>query len=127
MMTEKCELERPPAEMVELVLDLIRRDYGGRQERQSPRHGLVTEVPAVPIDGDLQQVGEPFIALTRNISTRGICLVHTEPIYHGWLRLKIKSRDDYVGRETELCAKVLRCRPLKNYFEIACTFVLRLS
>jgi hypothetical protein len=119
MTTNECEPALPPAEMFDLVRDLIRRDYRGSQKRQSPRLPLVTQVSAVPVDEDFQQTGAPFIALSRNISTGGICLVATEPIRAGWLRLKLKSH------ESVLHAKVLRCRQLKKYFEIGCEFVSR--
>jgi len=121
MLTHISEPDRPPVEMFEFVQDLILLDHCGRQQRQLPRYPLVTQVSAAPIDGDFRPIGAPFIALTRNISTRGMSLVHTARIHAPWLRLKIE------GKAAFLHAKVLRCRRLATYFEIGCEFVSRID
>jgi len=122
-MTEESEPEkrdRPPVEMLDFVRDLTRFEC---YERRSHRHPLVMEVLAVPIDAQLQPIAAQFVALTRDISPRGISLVHTARIHAPWLRLKIEGNN----LNAILHAKVLRCRRLRQNFEIGCEFVSRID
>ena len=118
--TQSDSLDRPPLEMLDFVRDLIRQDC---HERQSRRHALVMEVPAVPLDEQFQPCGAPFVAVSRNLSTHGASLVHTARIHAPWLRLKIAGND----LSAVLHAKVLRCHQLRRYFELGCEFVSRVD
>ena len=113
-------LERPPMEMLDFVRDVGRTDYHDRQAR---RHALIMEVAVFPVDEQLQPIVAPFVALTRDISTCGVSLVHTARIHAPRLRLKFECKD----LSAIIHAKVLRCRRLRQYFEIGCEFVTRID
>src|SRR5690242_6314169 len=70
----------PPAdEMVRFVESLIAnaKPYAGAEQRSERRRSVMLEVLAIPVDQKLGRCGEPFMALTRDISGSGICLYHT--------------------------------------------------
>jgi hypothetical protein len=60
--------------MLDFVRNLSRHE---REQRQSNRRPLIIEVIALPLDEQLQPIGGSFVAVTRDISTCGVSLVHT--------------------------------------------------
>jgi hypothetical protein len=70
-----------PAEMQEFVRQVIdQAPDSGVQQRGRSRYQIAIEVPAIESDEDLRPLGEPFIAMSRDISTGGRCLVHTHRV-----------------------------------------------
>lgn len=112
----------PPKGLRDFVNTLVEESQSGKQNRSSRRYRLGMEVPAVPLDKKLRAVGDPFVAFSRNISTGGICLVHTSPVAVPFLLLQLVQRS---GVAVQLVLKVLHCRRHKRFFEIGGTFVTR--
>ncbi len=123
MTTEACEqdqLNAPSSAMVDFVHELVQANYRGLQKGRERRYPLLIEVAAQPVDGRFEATSEPVLALCCNISTGGMSLIHTRCIRTEWLRLTLDRGD--LGT---VYAKVVRCRQLKQYFEIACEFFAR--
>lgn len=119
---DQANLAAPGPDMRDLVNSLANDGYVGTQKRASPRHRITMEVAAVPLDELLRPIGDPFIALTRDISAGGISLVHTRRVAAPYLLLKL---DNGGGVAVRVITKVLRCRQLKRFFEVAGKFVSR--
>ena len=108
-------------ELAELVKGLIPRDsFTGRDLRSSGRHPYVEEVTALQIDEQLHPVGAEFEAVTRNISSSGLCLIAPLMVRTPYLIVQISAAAEGPKR---LLIKVRRCRPFRGYFEIGGTFV----
>ncbi|MFC1597119.1 PilZ domain-containing protein [Planctomycetota bacterium] len=105
---------QPPAELVSFVERQIRsaRLYTGVEHRSDKRRLMAMPVLVQPVDEQSNAVGVPFAAMTRDISPKGIGLVHTEPIEPGLLALRMSLE----GKEVDLVAAVLWCRALGPFY-----------
>jgi hypothetical protein len=121
---ERDSLTHPPAEIADYVTRLVAVDRKGVEKRSAHRFPLATAVPVMPIDDRLRPVGRPFMALTRNISTCGIALVHTRPVTTKYLVVELTSAAD---ERLQVLLEVLRCRPLGPYCDIAGEFVAKVT
>lgn len=112
---------QPPAELVSFVEQQIRkaRPYAGLERRSDKRSLMATPVWVQPVDEQSNAVGVPFAAMTRDISPKGIGLVHTEPIEHGMLALRMSL----AGKEVDLVAAVLWCRALGPFYYAGVNFI----
>ena len=123
------DLDHPPQEIVEFVQRLISqytqdgRFAGDNERRSEQRFPIALPVMVRPIGDDLQSAGEPFMAVTKDISTRGIGLLHYEPISSKFLAIRLTDRD---GLKLTGAIEVLRCRPVGQFFEVGGKFVTKL-
>ena len=77
---------------------------------------------AVPLDENRQPCGEPFLALTRNISRGGIAILHSEGVTAPYLLLRIET-----GRHKAIqtVVQVVRTRSFYQFTEISGRFELK--
>lgn len=81
-------------------------------------------VAAVPVDDDLQRIGEPFVAVSRDLSGKGIAIYHTRRISQRYLALELSTPSD---EKLHVLLQVLRCRPVGLFYEIAGNFVSKIA
>jgi hypothetical protein len=92
------------------------------ERRTDKRRPVVLDVIAVPLDQDQQPCGEPFMALTRNISRGGIAILHTEKVTAPYLLLKMET----ARHETmQIVVQVVRLRSFYQFTEICGRFELK--
>ena len=84
----------------------------------------MVEVWVQPVDSGFEPLGEPFTAVSRDISSSGIGLMHTRAIREKYLWLRLETRG---GVKMNVVAEVLRCRPLGMFYEIGAKFVAKLD
>jgi hypothetical protein len=115
----------PPAELVSFVERQIRnaRTYAGVERRSDKRHLMAMPILVQPLDEQSNAVGVPFAAMTRDISPRAIGLVHTEPIEHELLGVRMSL----AGEEVNLVAEVEWCRALGPFYYVGAKFVSKLE
>ena len=122
------KLVHPPSDLKKFVDDLIKRltdeglYYQGPDRRREPRHAIAIEVNVIPLDAELQAAGCDFVATTRDISSGGISLIHTESTDCPFLAVEIAIPGE---RPFQAAVEVLRCSPVGPYFEIAGKFVTK--
>lgn len=111
----------PPAELVSFVERHIRsaRPYTGLERRSDKRCLMAMPVVVQPLDEETEAVGDPFTAMTRDISPKAIGLVHTAPIEHKLLAIRVFLG----GKEVDLVAAVLWCRALGPFHYTGANFV----
>ena len=117
-----CHLAMPAEEVTRLVQELVdkQRKYQGDERRAATRYPLACPVMAVPID-EQEKPGEPFAAITRDISSQGISIYHTRPIHEPYLAIQWTVEE---GEQLRVLVEVVRCRPVGPFFyEIGGTFV----
>lgn len=112
---------QPPAELISFVERQIRiaRPYKGLERRSEKRCLMAIPVLVQPVDEQCNAVGSPFVAMTRDISSRGIGLVHTGPIEHEILALRMWL----AGKEVDRVAAVVWCRALGPFYYAGANFV----
>jgi hypothetical protein len=121
-------LVHPPHEMAAFVDQLIERlteeglYYTGPDRRSEKRHSVALLVRAMPLDDDLRPAGPAFGATTRDLSQRGIAVIHHEKITSRWLAVELS---DFDGNRLEAAVEVLRSRSVGPYFEIGGKFVTK--
>lgn len=116
---------KPPAELVSFVERQIRdaRSYVGLERRSERRYLMAVPLWVQPVDGQFKAIGPPFAAVTRDISPKGIGLVHTQPIDPQLLALRMSLADE----EVILAAEVVWCRPLGPFYYIGGEFFAKLE
>ncbi len=126
--TESPLLVHAPQDIKSFVDHLISRlteeglYYAGPDRRAEVRHPIALRVVVTPLDVHLLSTGASFTATSRNISSRGIALVHTHAIAGPFLAVELTDID---GRRLQAAFEVLRCQSLTPYFEIAGKFVTK--
>jgi hypothetical protein len=90
------------------------------ERRIEKRRPVVLDIIAVPLDEDRNPCGEPFLALSRNISRGGIALLHTEQVKAPFLLLRIETLKHQV---IQAVAQVIRARNFYQFTEISARFV----
>jgi hypothetical protein len=95
-----------------------RRDTSD-ERRTDKRRPIQLDVIAVPLDAQFRQIGEPFLALTRNISRGGIAILHTEKVSAPYLLLRLETqRHDVI----QAIIQVVRSRTFYQFTEISGRF-----
>jgi hypothetical protein len=90
------------------------------ERRESVRYVAVLEVVVVPLDETYKSIGKPFLALTRDVSTSGMCLLHTRPAPTPLLFVEIARPPE---PPLKVVLQVCRNRRIGQFFEIAGNFV----
>src|SRR6476660_9699113 len=121
---DRSTLSEPDPDLWEIAK---RPSLGANQDsekRRLRRHPVVVKVIVAPVDGELRLAGQPFVALSRNISfaamadnmsAGGICLVHTNPAPSRLLFVGIEWHD---GLTIKALLKVVINRRISRFFEI---------
>lgn len=112
----------PPAALRDFVQSLLDDDCIGPQKRRAPRYRLAAEVRAVPLDDQYRRIGEPFVAWSVNISTGGICLIHTRPLDAPYLLIVLGQGQ---SAKTRLVVRIRHCHRLSRFYQIGCEFLAR--
>jgi hypothetical protein len=120
---DKARIAPASMELQEFVRQLMDQPlYKGGEKRERTRYQIAMEVPAIELDDDLRPLGAPFIAMSRDISAAGICLVHAHRVAASQLLIRLDNRK---GMKVQVVVQVSRVRDLKQFFEMSGNFVLR--
>lgn len=84
---------------------------------------MAVPVLVQPVDEQFNAVGDPFSAMTRDISPEGIGLVHTEPIVSQLLALRMSL----AGEEVNVVTEVQWCREMGPFYYIGGKFGAKLN
>ena len=98
--------------------------YMGNEKRSEARYSMTVPVRVCQISHSFERVGEEFVAVSRDISTRGISFFHTSAVSGKWLSIELTVPE--VGT-MQAVIEVLRCRAVGPLFEIAGRFVSDLN
>lgn len=106
----------------QLLKELRSKANPGNNNRKSVRHALSMTVPVIPVNEAGDPIGPSFIVVTRDISTSGICLLHTRAVIAKHLVLAISLP----GKSpVQIRVRVVRCRAIGRFYEIAAEFTSR--
>jgi len=111
----------PPSEaLIEYVRQRAATKAGWRETRRSKRYAAMLEVVVVPLNEHCRPSGLPFLAVTRDVSINGLCLLHTRPSPTSALFIEIERPDETA---LDVVLNVRRNRRVGPLFEIAGDFI----
>jgi hypothetical protein len=119
---DRGTLPDPPRSLVAFVTKLLAEEYEGPQRRAFRRVPVVMPVVAMPLDDDFRPKGTTFAAIMRDLSTVGLCLFSTRAANSEFLAVEITPPS---GRNMQVVLRVLRCRAIGRFYEIAGQLVAR--
>ena len=92
----------------------------GAERRSQTRFAVSTVLEARRIDESLQNEGEAFKVVTRDISAGGVPFLHPRKPDAKHLALQLKSP---CGDQMHVAMEVVRCRPVGHFYELGGKFV----
>ena len=98
--------------------------YRSDERRAEPRHAVAINVLAIPLDKNFKKCGEPFMAVTRDLSASGMAMFHNQNVVAKYLALEIVDAE---GEQLRLVMSVLRSQAIGLFYEVAGRFVKKLS
>jgi hypothetical protein len=111
----------PPSEaLIEYVRQQAATKAGWREMRRSKRYAAVLEVVVLPLNDSFRPSGRPFLAVTRDVSSGGLCLLHTRPAPTSVLFIEIERPNE---TPLDVVLNVRRNRRVGPFFEIAGDFL----
>lgn len=116
-------LRNPPEVVVSFVRRLIEVNgtTKARDRRSRQRDEIELPISVQPLDDNFQRAGDAFAAVTKDISTGGIGLSHSEPIATRYLQIEFTNK---IGDDITLAAQVRHCTPCGSNFHIGVRFVV---
>ena len=117
---DRSRLIQPSEAVAEAITKLAGEPYKGPERRAAPRRSFVAEVPVIPVDDHFRPLGDPFLVLTRDISSRGLSFVHNQAIYTKHLVVELPAGS---GKGIQVAVEIVRCRAIGSLYEIGGKFV----
>jgi hypothetical protein len=115
-----------PSGMRQFVADLTAQTepYSGQDRRHNPRFDKPAVVSVAPLSSLYTPIADSFSVMTRNFSPSGLALIHTRAVDCDFIAVAL-SPD--ATSQLQFIARVVRCRPIKRFYEIGCELVARLG
>lgn len=114
------DLAPPTAALIDFVNQLAVGMQPAVERRAVPRLPTAFSATVVRLADDLQPIGEPFDVVVRNISTRGLAFLTSQPIDVEHVAI---SMTNPAGTSVELRVRVRRCQALGPCFDVGGEFV----
>jgi len=121
---DRSMLERPSDELLEFVRSLPAPVIGAAENRKSARFPCVAEILCTPFDAEQRQCGEPFIAVSRDVSMGGVSVFHTRSAPAQYLLVRLDRGDQ---GPFQVLVEVLGCDRLKQFVQYRGRFVNRVE
>ena len=106
-------------ELVDFVKRISAELPPSHNHGKHPCHPFNVPADVQPLDASFNPSGEPFKAVTRDLSLLGIGLVYTRAVDAKYLQVTIRTT---VGSKS-LIVEVTGCRSLGTFYDIGATFV----
>jgi hypothetical protein len=117
---DRATLPPPSAALMKFVRERAVAQAGGTELRRSKRYTAVLEVIVVPLNEHFRPSGLPFLAVTRDVSTGGLCLLHMRPAPSAKLFIQIERP---IESALDVVLNVRRNRRVGQFYEIAGDFI----
>lgn len=121
---DRASIPEVTPELVEYAESCNRADARSVEKRNTSRHSVIMCVPTIPFDDRMRQADPPFMAVIRNISTGGVCLLHSQSVRTPFLGIELSAPG---GDLKQVLARICRCRPRNGFYEIGTEFVTRMA
>lgn len=112
----------PPETIVNFIRQLPPVKPELAERRRRPRRVVATTCRVTPLNAQLTPCGDPFHAVTRDVSTTGIAIVYTRKVDAPNLMFELQQAG---GVKVQVLTKLVRCVRLGPFYDIAGEFVVR--
>ena len=120
--TDRDSLRHTPEIVVSFVRRLVDSYCPNDGERRAePRVALRIPIVMQLLDENFQPIGDTFDAVTKDISTGGIRVLHMAPLNARFFQVDAVSQK---GEHMSLLAEVKHCTPIGDHHEIGARFVV---
>ena len=111
-----------PEGVVDFIRQVIRGEkfHAGPERRGHLRYPLTLPVKVTPLDDNQLPTGDPFLAVTRDLSISGLCMYHLQAVQNRYLQLELISP---AQERLNVVLEVVRCRAAGPFYEIGGQFV----
>jgi hypothetical protein len=124
---DRDHLIHPPDAIAKFIKRMNKRQFFGIDQRRTARYLVAETVLVRPVDLEFCPVGPPFLVVLRDLSKKGLGLVHTAPIVTRYLAAALKTADESDGDYLTIVGEVIRCRQInESMYDIGCRFLTRL-
>ena len=113
------QIRPPPPELVTFARRLVSELAYDKKNRREDRHHFAVAVEVQSLDDDRQPDGEPFVAVTRDLSGSGLGLLVSQHLRAKFVQVIFTTKE---GRKP-LTIEVLRCRALGRFYDVGGRFV----
>lgn len=113
-------LAPPTAALIDFVSQLAIGAPPEVERRAVPRLPTAFSATVVRLADDLQPIAEPFDVVVRNISTKGLAFLASQPIDVGHVAITMTNS---AGAAIELRVRIRRCQLLGPCFDVGGEFV----
>jgi hypothetical protein len=116
---------KPHANLVSFVKRQLRDAHLQRDvdRRDAERRPMLVSVVAQPVDEQYRAIGKPFALVTRDISEKGIGLVHSEPIADDLLAIQMSLADE----EVNVVVRLRWSKAMGPFYYLGGEFVAKLA
>lgn len=114
------DLAPPTVALIDFVNQLAVGGEPTLERRAVPRLPTAFSATVVRLADDLQPIGEPFDVVVRNISTKGLAFLSSQPIGVDHVTINMANS---ASTSVELRVRVRRCQPLGPCFDVGGEFV----
>ena len=117
---DRSILAPPSAALLKFVRERAVAKSTAAELRRSKRYAAVLEVVVVPLNEQFRPAGLPFLAVTRDVSTAGLCMLHTRPAPSTKLFVEIERPNE---APLDVVVNIRRNRRAGQFFEMAGDFI----
>lgn len=107
-----------------LVEQVLSEPQEPSERRARERHKITMPVVAAPVDATRRSIGAAFTAISRDLSTSGLSILHSREVAAPFLIVEMRFPS---GRRVRVVMKVVRCVPEGKFFCVAGPLVERLD
>jgi len=118
---KRSELTEPPRTINRFAQQQNEREGVRADHRAVERHAFSRTATVLELDEALTPVNEPDVAISRNLSKRGIAVVLTRAIAAKYVIVELDQGDSTI----QILSRVTRCEPLGPYYDLAAEFVVK--
>lgn len=116
-------LRHPPEVVVTFVKRLIEEYRSGveTERRAQTREAIALPIVVQPLNAHFQPTGDVFDAITKDFSTGGFGVIHSEQVASRYMRIEIVAQN---GEEMSLLAQVEHCTPWGPNYHVGARFLV---
>ena len=121
---DRASLAAPSRELQNYVAQQKSDDGQFEERRDATRRTVSQSIAVQALDEQYRPQGDPFLAISRDVSRQGIALIHSEPINSGFLALELTSTE---GNRLQIVMHATRLREIDGFHEAAGPMVMRMG
>jgi len=121
---DRSALAAPSKELLDFVSNLDPTDGQFEERRDTARRNVSQTVAVQALDDQYRPNGDPFLAISVDVSRQGIALIHSEPMASGLTVLELTAGD---GKRLQIVMHVCRQSEMNGFHQAAGPMQMRIG